>query len=268
MGGAYVAYDDLLLAGDTRGDFDALYIKPLRRQPPSAQAGMLLTGPPGTGKTVLAKAIAVAAGATFLPIASKDVLSQWQGKADRTMDAVIQVALSNAPCIVFFDECEKLLKKSGASAPGQEEGFANAFKAAVAPEVLTKGGVVIICATNHLDQVDGAVVDRLGKANVVELPPLSLEQIATLVGRELPQDHALTPEDITGLADRLRGDGLRSIKEVMRMAANFAILAGDHLAKDHVDLSLKRLEKSKAVLERAHAAASQGPAVPPGVRLG
>ena len=79
---------------------------------PGPEPGLLLRGEPGTGKTALAQALAVEADASFLPIGSSKVLSQWAGKADRTVAAIFAVAKQRAPCIVFFDEADKLLQST------------------------------------------------------------------------------------------------------------------------------------------------------------
>eukprot|EP00966_Prymnesium_polylepis_P032702 760745-Prymnesium_polylepis.1 len=251
----FKAFSDLLLADDTREEVDAQYIKPLTREGSSAHAGLLLMGPPGTGKTVLAKAIAAATGAHFLPITTADVLSQWQGKADKAMKAIVSVARANAPCIIFFDECEKLLKS--ATSPN-DPSVANEFKANVDPSVLSKERVLIVCATNHIAQLEPAVIDRFGTSNILELPPLSVEQRATLMERELPSNHQLDHKDIVQLVGQLGGDGLRILKQTARAAINLAEDRGGRgapVTADDLTKALARAERGEALLRKARAAA-------------
>ena len=248
----FMAYDDLVLADSARGEFLTHYITPLRDKKCGAQPGLLLHGPPGTGKTVIAYAIAVASNTNFLFITSADVLSKWQGRAEKTMRAIITVALENTPCVIFFDECDKLLQSAAATSHGDSDSsFANQFKAQVNESVLEHAGVVIICATNYLGRVDEAVISRLGKANVFELPPLNDEQRAELFQRELPSGHQLSLEDVMELVTKIGGGGLRELKGVLRSAKKFADRDGVNLKLCHLKEALKRLERGEDALERA-----------------
>ncbi len=77
--------------------------------------GMLFTGPPGTGKTHLAKVLAALAGATFYNIAGPAIVDQWVGQSERALRSIFDHARSNAPAILFFDEIDSLFTQRGSS---------------------------------------------------------------------------------------------------------------------------------------------------------
>ena len=128
-GAGFLRCADLLLSEEVRKLAWNHYIYPLRELHkgggPGTTSGLLLTGEPGTGKTALAKALAVEARVSFLPISNSNVLSQWAGKADRTMAAIFAVAKQCAPCIVFFDEAEKLLQSTASGSADAHSNVTN-----------------------------------------------------------------------------------------------------------------------------------------------
>jgi len=127
-GPGFKVFNQLLLSHHTRNWARKLYIYPLRECArgegggPGPEPGLLLKGGPGTGKTALAEALAVEADVSFLPIGNSKVLSKWAGQADRTVAAIFAVAKQRAPCIVFFDEADKLLQNT---ASGSAEAHSN-----------------------------------------------------------------------------------------------------------------------------------------------
>ena len=131
-GEGFVCFEELLLADDLRRFVNEHYVWPLVEQASGdaseSSGGLLLCGPPGTGKTALAKAISVASGAILLPIGNSNVLSQWAGKADRTIKAIFEVARAKAPCVIFFDEVEKLLQSTASGSTDAHSNATNEFK--------------------------------------------------------------------------------------------------------------------------------------------
>ena len=137
------------------------------------ERGLLLHGPPGTGKTMLAKAIAQEAGMRFLLVQGPELLSKWVGESEQGVRTVFARARQLNPCIIFFDEIEALLtiRGSHSSDSGVADRVVNQFLAEL-DGVVELTGVTLIGATNRKDMIDPAVLrpGRLGWHIEVPLP--------------------------------------------------------------------------------------------------
>jgi ribosome biogenesis ATPase len=135
-------------------------------------AGVLLYGPPGCGKTLVAKAIANESGASFLSIKGPELLNQYVGQSERAVRQVFQRARASSPCVIFFDELDALCPKRG-----RNEG--SVVSERVVNHLLTemdglddRKQVFVIAATNRPDIIDPAMLrpGRLDKLLYVPLP--------------------------------------------------------------------------------------------------
>ena len=131
--------------------------------------GLLLAGPPGTGKTSVAKVLAAQARASFYPISGADVISKWVGESERNLRQLFERARENRPSIVFIDEIDAI-----AGARGQIEahdGHVNQLLAEI-DGVTGQRGVFVVGATNRPDQLDPALLrgGRLSRTIVLGLP--------------------------------------------------------------------------------------------------
>ena len=72
--------------------------------------GVLLYGPPGCGKTLLARALAAECGTNMILVRSQDILSKWVGESEKAIREIFRKARSSAPCIIIFDEMDSLVK--------------------------------------------------------------------------------------------------------------------------------------------------------------
>lgn len=136
--------------------------------------GVLFYGPPGCGKTLLAKAIANECQANFISIKGPELLTMWFGESEANVREVFEKARAAAPCVLFFDELDSIAKSRGGS--GGDGGGASDR---VINQVLTemdgmgaKKNVFIIGATNRPDIIDGAVLrpGRLDQLIYIPLP--------------------------------------------------------------------------------------------------
>ena len=139
-------------------------------QPPK---GIILTGPPGCGKTLLARAVANESEVNFISVRGPELLSKFVGESERGVREIFRKARQAAPCIVFFDEIDALLPSRSAVSGDSH----------VAERVLSQflteldgleelKGVLVLAATNRLDMLDPAVLrpGRLGEIIEISLP--------------------------------------------------------------------------------------------------
>lgn len=143
--------------------FSAVGIKPA--------AGILLWGPPGCGKTLVAKAVANESKANFISIKGPELLNKYVGESERAVRQLFSRAKSSAPCILFFDEMDALV-------PKRDDSLSDA-SARVVNTLLTeldgtgdRSGIYVIGATNRPDIIDEAIrrPGRLGTSIYVGLP--------------------------------------------------------------------------------------------------
>src|SRR5437870_6129767 len=133
--------------------------------------GVLPHGPSGTGKTLLAKAVATESEANFISIRGPELLSKWVGESERGVREVFRRARQASPCIIFFDEVDAL-------APTRGMGGDSMVTERVVSQLLTEldgiqslQGVVVLAATNRIDIVDSALL-RAGRFDKVIIIPM------------------------------------------------------------------------------------------------
>ena len=134
-------------------------------------SGVLLWGPPGCGKTLLAKAVANEAKANFISIKGPELLNKFVGESERAVRQVFTRARSSAPCILFFDELDALVPKRGDAIAESSARVVNMLLTEL-DGMNSRAGVYIIGATNRPDMIDPAILrpGRLGNNIFVDLP--------------------------------------------------------------------------------------------------
>lgn len=138
----------------------------------SLRGGLLLYGPPGCGKTFLAKAVAGEIGAKFATISITDVLNMWLGQSEHNLHEIFQAARRNAPCVVFLDEVDALGHKRSQLQNASMRTIGNQLLAELDGMEGTNEGVFVLAATNAPWDVDPAL-RRPGRLDrtVLVVPP-------------------------------------------------------------------------------------------------
>ena len=203
----------------------------LRVSPPQ---GVLLYGPPGCSKTLMAKALATESGMNFLSVRGPELLSKWLGESEKAVQALFRRARAASPCIVFFDEIDSLAGKRGAGSAGvsdrvlaqllsELDGITSnrSFGAATASQV------ILVAATNRPDVLDKALM-RPGRIDrKVYVPPpdaASREAILRLEMKKMPVCDTVDMSELVEVTEGFSG------AEVVAVTTEAAMLAMDEEA--------------------------------------
>ena len=148
--------DNMITSINNPSKFTKMGIKPPK--------GVLLYGPPGCGKTILARALAAECGANMILVRGPEILSKWVGESEKAIREIFRKAKTSAPCIIIFDELDSLAKSRTAEEGNRGE--------TILSQMLTEmeeGGtsrIVIVGITNRPDLIDNSML-RTGRLDIV-----------------------------------------------------------------------------------------------------
>ncbi|KYK34434.1 MAG: CDC48 family AAA ATPase [Theionarchaea archaeon] len=212
-----------------------------------APRGILLYGPPGCGKTLLARAVATESEANFIAIRGPELLSKWVGESEEGVRRVFRRARQVAPCIVFFDEIDAI-----AGTRGQEVGTKVTER--VVNQLLTEidgiekmGKVTVIAATNRPDLLDAALL-RPGRFDSLIEIPMPDHEARVAIFNVHTKDMPLTDVDLKELARRTENFSGADIAALCREAGMFAIrenINAERVEMRHFEKALDKLMKTK-----------------------
>ena len=189
----------------------------------SLKGGLLLYGPPGCGKTFLAKAIAGELGASFFSVTLADVLDMYIGQSERNLSEIFATARRNAPCVLFLDEIDALGQRRSQLRSNAMRGTVNQLLTELDGVGAANDGVFVLAATNAPWDVDVAL-RRPGRLDrtVLVLPPDQAAREAIL--RHHLKDRPVAKIDLASAARRTDGYSGADLAHVCETAAERALM--------------------------------------------
>ncbi|KAJ3689157.1 hypothetical protein LUZ61_018321 [Rhynchospora tenuis] len=217
------------------------------------KAGILLFGPPGCGKTLIAQAVANEAGANFILIKGPELLSKYVGESESEVRKLFMRARVNAPCVIFFDEVHALTARGGNEGGAVVERVLAQLLIEL-DGVVSREGVYVIGATNRIELIDEALLrpGRFDKTIYVPLPSAD-ERVAILTtharNRTIDADVDL---DALARSDKCKNLSGSDLASLMEEAAKLAIKERRQLGNktslsikaSHLELALSQIKPS------------------------
>ncbi len=226
--------------------------------------GVLLTGPSGTGKTLLAKAVATEANANFISVKGPELISKWVGESEKHIREIFKKARQVAPAIIFFDEFDSISQHRGSSLNDSTERVVNQLLTEL-DGIEELENVIVLAATNRKDLIDPALL-RPGRIDsIVELgipDSLTREKIFSVHAKNMPLDKSVNfkeflknTEGWTGadIAAVCREAGLNAIKRVYSAVKNDKEKQALIVGKGDFEHALEVISKStgKKILDKS-----------------
>ncbi|KAK9136897.1 hypothetical protein Sjap_007491 [Stephania japonica] len=222
-----VTFDDIGALENVKDTLKELVMLPLQRpelfckgQLTKPCKGILLFGPPGTGKTMLAKAVATEAGANFINISMSSITSKWFGEGEKYVKAVFSLASKIAPSVIFVDEVDSMLGRR--ENPGEHEAMRKMKNEFMVNwdglRTKDKERVLVLAATNRPFDLDEAVVRRLPRRLMVNLPDApNREKILSVI---LAKEELAPDVDLEAIANMTAGYSGSDLKNLCVTAAH------------------------------------------------
>ncbi len=229
-------WDAIVLAPEIKAQLQQLQAiiedpETARRYGIDPPTGLLLAGPPGTGKTTVAKVLAAQARCSFYPVSGADVMSKWVGESESNIRRLFERARENRPSIIFIDEIDAIAGRRGTVEV--HDSHVNQLLAEI-DGVSGQRGVFVIGASNRPDQIDPAMLrgGRLSRTIVLGLPDADGRlAILKLMTARMPT----VDVDLEALATQTDGMSPADLKALCQEAGLAAMGRGDQSGVTQTD---------------------------------
>ncbi|XP_029820946.1 nuclear valosin-containing protein-like [Manacus vitellinus] len=261
-----VTWADIGALEDVREELTMAILAPVRNPEQfkalglTTPAGVLLAGPPGCGKTLLAKAVANESGLNFISVKGPELLNMYVGESERAVRQVFQRARNSAPCVIFFDEVDALCPRRSDRESGASVRVVNQLLTEM-DGLENRQQVFIMAATNRPDIIDPAILrpGRLDKTLYVGLPPpedrLAILKTITKDGTRPPLGSDVSLEEIaysqhcdcyTGadLSALVREASICALREEMALQNNQSKKGEIKISHKHFEEAFRKVKSS------------------------
>ncbi|KAI9014625.1 P-loop containing nucleoside triphosphate hydrolase protein, partial [Gaertneriomyces semiglobifer] len=195
--------------------------------------GVLLFGPPGTGKTMLAKAVAKSSGARFMNIALSNIFDKYVGEGEKNVKAIFTLARKISPCVIFLDEVDAIFGSRRNDTHGARREIINEFMSEWDGLTSNNHGIIVVGATNRPFDLDDAILRRMPRRVLIDLP--SEEQRMKILEIHLRDEQLDETVDVKNLARKTAsysGSDLKSLCVAAALARVRETLTQDHSTKN------------------------------------
>jgi len=251
-----VSWEDIGALASVREELQTAIVDPIQNPERyaavgiSAPTGVLLWGPPGCGKTLLAKAVAAESKANFISIKGPELLNKYVGESEAAVRRVFMRARSSVPCVIFFDELDALVPRRDDSISEASSRVVNMLLTEL-DGLSTRAGIYVIGATNRPDMIDDAMMrpGRLETRLFVDLPgPSERVEILRALVRNKP-----IPAEVADIAalDACHGYSGADLESLIRKAGQHALKSGKYrVEKEDFEFAVQIIKGSVGSMDK------------------